>query len=103
MPKKKIHIEAGTCPKCGGVLDYGSSEVEDGSYGYEWTCPDCGASGTEWHRLEFSSHAVLKKGKHIKYETFDAVLEPIVILVKSGVATVDDNPTENPVVIKDLD
>ena len=102
--KKKVHIEAGTCPKCGGMdLCYGSGEPEDGSYGYEWTCPDCKAEGTEWHRMEFSSHAVLKKGRHAKYEIFNAVPEPIVIEVKGGCASVEENPTDNPVRIDDLD
>jgi hypothetical protein len=77
MPKKTIRIESGTCPKCGaeGNLEYGDSELEDELVGYEWDCPDCGASGTEWYHLEFSSHAVEVKDKktgHITYEHFDA-------------------------------
>ena len=67
------------------------------------TCPDCKAEGTEWHRMEFSSHAVLKKGRHAKYEIFNAVPEPIVIEVKGGCASVEENPTDNPVRIDDLD
>ena len=103
--KKKIDIAAGTCPKCGGIdLCYGTGDVDDGtSYGYEWTCPDCKAEGVEWHRMEFSAHAVLRKGKYAQYDIFNDVPGPIVIVVKGGVATVEENPTENPVVVRDLD
>jgi len=74
--KKKIRIEAGTCPKCGARnLDYGMSEIEDELVRYEYVCPDCGIDGVEWHRMEFSSHAVVKRGagaKYLGYEHFEA-------------------------------
>jgi predicted RNA-binding Zn-ribbon protein involved in translation (DUF1610 family) len=71
--KKKTRIEAGTCPKCGeqGNLNYGDSRLDDELLGYDFDCPDCGATGVEWHRLEFSSFAVLNP-KTQKYESFDA-------------------------------
>lgn len=34
---------ADTCPVCGHKdLIYGDSELQDESYIYDWTCPNCG-------------------------------------------------------------
>ena len=72
MKKKKIPIEPGVCPKCGHTeLDYGESYPDDELYAYDWSCPHCKATGTEWYRMEFSSHAVFNT-KTKRYESFDA-------------------------------
>ena len=65
-------IEAGTCPKCGseGELDYDAAEIDGELVGYTRKCP-CGASGVEWHRMQFSSHAVANPDTG-KSDSFDA-------------------------------
>ena len=71
MAEEKIRVEAGTCPCCGGTdLDYKGSNLDGELYGYDWYCPDCKAEGVEWHRLQFSSHAVRKADGN--YESHDA-------------------------------
>jgi rubredoxin len=104
--KKKTHktcVEEGTCPKCGATrLDYGASETDAGLIGYYWVCPECEASGTEWHRMGFSSHSVFDK-KTKGYKSFEAKKEPIIIEVYKGCASVESNPTDNPVKIHDRD
>jgi hypothetical protein len=72
MPKRKVRIEAGTCPKCdsNGDLDYDAAEIDGELVGYPWKCP-CGATGVEWYRMEFSSHAV-RIPKTGRFESFDA-------------------------------
>ena len=98
---KKIPVEVGVCPKCGGELHMGPGDLEGEVVGYQWDCLDCKATGMEWYRMEFSSHALRTKAGGYKF--YRAVKEPIVIVVKGGVATCEENPTENPVVIRDLD
>ena len=62
MAEKKIRNEEGTCPKCGysDGLNYDTQnpERDDAALGYNWTCPSCKATGTEWYNLEFSHHEV---------------------------------------------
>lgn len=48
-----IGYEEGICPECGGNIDYGEASPEGGSLGYEYDCPNCGGSGTEWYDLKF--------------------------------------------------
>jgi hypothetical protein len=100
--KKKIPVEAGVCPKCGGELAYEEEWVEDDLVGRAYRCLDCKVDGTEWYRTKFSSHAIFNR-KTKNYDRFNAKLEPIIIEVKGGVATCEENPTDNPVVIRDLD
>jgi len=53
----------GTCPRCGCIdLNYGDSEIDGGNVKYEWDCPKCKASGTEWYELRFAEH-IYKEGK----------------------------------------
>ena len=48
---------ADTCPVCGHKdLISGDSELQDESYIYDWTCPNCGQTGKECHALVFSEH-----------------------------------------------
>lgn len=48
---------AGVCPVCGcNDLEYGDSGIQDESYIYDWTCPQCGSSGKECHSLVFEEH-----------------------------------------------
>ena len=55
--EKKIEIEAGICPKCGGhKLDYFDSEPIDNMRKYPYTCADCGFEGIEWYNVIFSCH-----------------------------------------------
>jgi len=69
---KKIPIEQGTCPECGCTnLDYDASDLDGELVGYPWKCPDCNATGVEWYRLEFSSHAVRKYGKELWFKHYD--------------------------------
>ena len=35
---------------------YADSELQDESYIYDWTCPNCGQTGKECHALVFSEH-----------------------------------------------
>lgn len=49
-------IEAGICPKCdvAGNFNYGTGFMQDYSYGYPVSCPDCGFTGTEWYDVKFA-------------------------------------------------
>lgn len=49
-------MESGKCPKCGvdGRLNYGVGFLQDNSYGYPVSCPDCEFTGTEWYDVNFS-------------------------------------------------
>lgn len=50
---------ASRCPKCNGNnLNWGDTEDEDESRGYNFTCPDCGCYGTEWHNMNYDQHAI---------------------------------------------
>lgn len=70
--KKKIPIEEGVCPICGGLdLERSDYNLEDNSVGFEWTCPDCDSSGVEWHRLKFSMHTTRSIKGIPKIESFD--------------------------------
>ena len=52
-------LQADVCPECGyNGLDYGDSGLQDDSYIYEWTCPNCGLTGKECHGLAFDEHIV---------------------------------------------
>ena len=56
---KKLFQEPGKCPKCGSFnIEYGSTELEGNSLGYEFSCEDCGAYGLEWYNLEYSETLV---------------------------------------------
>jgi len=51
-------MSEGCCPKCGMSVQYGSAGPDGEDYGYEWTCPSCGATGTEWHKMTFVEHTL---------------------------------------------
>ena len=52
---EKSKFGRGQCPKCGSInLEYGNTELEGESLGYEFECRDCGTEGTEWYDLEYS-------------------------------------------------
>ena len=38
------------------AADTADSELQDESYIYDWTCPNCGQTGKEYHALVFSEH-----------------------------------------------
>lgn len=66
----------GHCPECGSeALEYGDGSLEDGGYRYQWTCSNCGASGTEWYNLEFSEHRVEEHGKECDGSTLEVLEE----------------------------
>lgn len=45
----------GKCPKCGSSnLEYGNTELEGESLGYEFECNECGCDGIEWYELIYS-------------------------------------------------
>ena len=49
----------GNCPKCGSdELEYGSTEIEGDSLGYEFTCSKCGIQGVEWYYVIFSEFII---------------------------------------------
>lgn len=50
--------EEGVCPECGEGVNYLSSEPDGESLGYEFECPACGATGTEWYDMSFDSHTI---------------------------------------------
>lgn len=55
--------EAEKCPCCGEPnLNYGDSGLADAQYYYNWTCQECGATGTEWFDLVFSEHIIKSPG-----------------------------------------
>ena len=46
--------KAGYCPTCNSVLEYGDNEI-DGEYVYFYfTCPSCGATGSEEYYMGFN-------------------------------------------------
>lgn len=53
-----IGEEEGVCPDCGAEIEYGTAEPEGNSLGYEYFCPECENSGTEWYDLDFDSHTI---------------------------------------------
>jgi len=55
MIKSKANkICQGKCAECGSSdIDYGSMDVDGGSVAYEYNCPDCEHSGTEWYNLDY--------------------------------------------------
>jgi hypothetical protein len=57
--RKKIKQESGVCPKCGSLnLDYGDTQHEDMTLGYEFVCNDCKCEGIEWYDLKYSESIV---------------------------------------------
>jgi hypothetical protein len=49
----------GRCPKCqSDNLEYGNSEIEGESLGYEFECRDCGCEGIEWYNLTYSDSTI---------------------------------------------
>ena len=56
---------AGTCPCCQeSELHYGESGLADAQYYYNWNCPECEATGTEWFELVFIEHTLKTPGSH---------------------------------------
>ena len=44
----------GKCPKCESEnLEWGNTEIDGQSLGYEFECNDCGCQGTEWYDLVY--------------------------------------------------
>lgn len=49
----------GDCPKCGSDnLEYGNTELDGETLGYEFECRECGCQGIEWYDLEYSETTV---------------------------------------------
>lgn len=45
----------GRCPKCNSDnLEYGNTELDGTSMGYEFECRDCGCEGIEWYDLVYA-------------------------------------------------
>lgn len=58
IPPESEEQEPGRCPVCNlpGRLEYDSKPVMEGEYlYYNFTCPDCGATGKEWYEVTFDS------------------------------------------------
>ena len=54
-PPKVVENSENRCPKCGSKtdMDWGAFEIRDVWLGfYPFTC-ECGATGREWHRIEY--------------------------------------------------
>ena len=52
--KEMIKKCQGRCPVCGSDdLEWGNTELEGESLGYEFECNDCGAESTEWYELTY--------------------------------------------------
>jgi len=60
--------EEGKCPVCSrlGQLEYDGKAVMEGEHiYYNFTCPDCGATGKEWYEITFDGiEADQKKDSH---------------------------------------
>jgi predicted RNA-binding Zn-ribbon protein involved in translation (DUF1610 family) len=55
MAKLMENAVLGKCPKCGHEeLEYGDLEPEDESIFYEVSCPECGFSGKEYYKTEYT-------------------------------------------------
>ena len=47
--------DCGRCSVCGSdMVEYGSSEHDGDSIGYEISCSSCGAQGMEWYDVVYS-------------------------------------------------
>jgi len=54
--------EPGVCPVCDcGNIEYGELDIESELCIYCWSCKHCGASGREFHKLEFLRISVASK------------------------------------------
>lgn len=53
----------GICPICGSELVYGDDESLDDGGVYEWTCPNCGATGKEGYDKVFDKHCNVRDGE----------------------------------------
>ena len=53
-----VGTDEGKCPSCGAEIEYGTAEPDGNSLGYEYFCPECENSGTEWYDLDFDSHTI---------------------------------------------
>lgn len=53
--KEKLIQEQGACPRCGSHnMDYGDTDLDGESMGYDFTCKDCGTYGKEWYDMTYS-------------------------------------------------
>ena len=96
--------EEGVCPECGEGINYFSSEPDGESLGYEFECPACGVSGTEWYDMSFDSHTIdghedevidvmteaIQK-QESKKVTEETNLEPIVSSINADSCKVNDD------------
>lgn len=70
-----ISNKCGICPVCGKHnLSWGDSDINDSYIGYEYTCDNCGAQGTEYYRLVFDGHGVYNEENHEYDDVNDYVL-----------------------------
>lgn len=72
---KPVAMESGICPICGGKLEYGEPDDQDGGCVIAWTCSDCGATGEEGREEIFN-------GEH--YDVKDANGVPVEFLRPAG-------------------
>lgn len=47
-------VKAGYCPICNSELEYGDNEIDGECVYFYFTCPNCGASGSEEYFMEFN-------------------------------------------------
>jgi hypothetical protein len=55
---KHMTNEQGKCLVCGEEIEYGSGSADGNTYGYDWTCEHCHATGVEVYNLTFSSQVL---------------------------------------------
>lgn len=71
--------EEGSCPICGGELEYEGDEPQDDGGVYEWTCPGCGATGKEGYNKVFDRHYDVHDGDGNPYPAPSDSAKPIAV------------------------
>lgn len=71
--------EEGSCPICGGELEYEGDEPQDDGGVYEWTCPSCGATGKEGYNKVFDRHYDVHDGDGNPYPAPSDSAKPIAV------------------------
>lgn len=49
----------GKCPKCESEnIEWGSTNIDGDSLGYEFVCNNCGCQATEWYTLNYAETTI---------------------------------------------
>lgn len=54
MPDVTVSNYRGICPICNSDIQYVDCCIADGYVVYPFVCNNCGADGSEYHKLEYS-------------------------------------------------